>query len=68
MFVEGRQILDAFLIANEVVDSMLKRKEGWGAHDHLKLSYLLLVIQRIGFGVKWIGQINWCISTMTFPC
>ena len=26
-FVEGRQIMDASLLANEVIDTMLKRKE-----------------------------------------
>ena len=43
-FVEGWQILDAVLITNEVVDSILRRKEKWilckldieKAYDHIK--------------------------------
>ncbi|WJZ96624.1 hypothetical protein VitviT2T_015290 [Vitis vinifera] len=59
-FVEGRQILDAVLIANEAIDSMLKRNESGvlckldieKAYDHLNWNFLLLVLQRMGFGEK----------------
>ena len=73
-FVEGRQILDAALIANEAIDSLLKRNESGvlckldieKVYDHLNWNFLLLVLQRMGFGEKWTGWISWCISTATF--
>ena len=73
-FVEGRQILDAALIANEAIDSMLKNKESGvlckldieKAYDHLNWNFLLSVLQRMGFGERWTGWISWCISTATF--
>ena len=37
------------------------------AFDHVKWTFLLSVMQKIGFGVKWIGWIRWCISTTSFP-
>ena len=48
-FVEGRQILNAMLIANEAVDSILRRKEKGilcklgieKAYDHIKRDFLL---------------------------
>ena len=73
-FVEGRQILDATLVANEVIDSVLKRKESGvlckldlkKAYDWINWDFLLSVMQRMGFGEKWIGWIRWCISTASF--
>ena len=73
-FVDGRQILDAALIANEVVDSVLRRKEKGilckldieKAYDHIMWDFILQTIERMGFGPKWIRWIHWCISTASF--
>ena len=73
-FVEGRQILDAVLIANEAIDSILKNKENEimckldieKAYDNVDWAFLLTVMQKMGFGEKLIGWIKWCISTMSF--
>ena len=74
MFVEGRQILDAALIANEAIDSMLKKNESRvlckldieKAYDHLNWNFLLIVMQKMGFREKWAGWIRWCISFASF--
>ena len=73
-FVEGRQILDASLIANEVIDSILKRKERGilckldieKAYDQIDLNFISMVLQIMGFGEKLMGWIKWCISTTSF--
>ena len=73
-FVEGRQILDVVLIANETIDSVLKNNENGilckldieKAYDNVDWSFLLIVMQKMGFGEKWIGWIKWCISTAIF--
>ena len=73
-FVERRQILDVALIANEAIDSLLKWDESGvlcklyleKAYDHINWDFLLTVVQKMGFGVKWVGWIRWCISTASF--
>ena len=62
-FVEGRQILNAVLIANEAIHSVLKNTENdilykfdiKKAYDNEDWSFLLTIMQKMGFREKWIG-------------
>ena len=73
-FVEGRQILDAVLIANELVDSSLRRKKGGlvckldieKAYDSISWEFLYKVLDKMGFGSRWLSWMKWCISTASF--
>ena len=73
-FVEGRQILDASLIANELVDSIQKKKERGvpcvmdieKTYNNISWSFIIQILKRIVFGAKWVDKIRWCISTATF--
>ncbi|RVW90110.1 Transposon TX1 uncharacterized 149 kDa protein [Vitis vinifera] len=73
-FVEGRQILDASLIANEAIHSM-QNSGGGGilckldiekAYDHVNWSFLFWLMEMMGFGAKWISWIQWCIGIVSF--
>ena len=73
-FVKGRQILDASLIANEVIDYWLKRKEKGlickldveKAYDSINWNFLMKVMHKMGFGDRWKKWMWWCISTASF--
>ena len=62
-FVMGRQIFDASLIANKVIDSWQKRKEKGlickldieKAYDSINWQFLLKTLHKMGFGSKWLG-------------
>ncbi|RVX09051.1 Transposon TX1 uncharacterized 149 kDa protein [Vitis vinifera] len=61
-FVEGRQILDAVLIANEAIDWTLKNNESGilckldieKAYDKVDWNFILTIMKKMGFGEKWI--------------
>ncbi|RVW59937.1 LINE-1 reverse transcriptase-like [Vitis vinifera] len=68
------KILDASLIANEVIDSWKKRGEKGlickldieKAYNSVNWKFLMRVMQKMGFGVKWREWIWSCISTAKF--
>ncbi|RVW51561.1 putative mitochondrial protein [Vitis vinifera] len=73
-FVEGRHILDAVLIANEVVDE--KRRSGEEGvvfkidfektYDHVDWGFLDHVVERKGFNLKWRSWIRGYLSSSSF--
>ena len=73
-FVQGRQILDLVLIANEVVEEYRsKKKEGIvfkidfeKAYDHISWEFLEFVMERKGFGDRWRKWISGCLSSANF--
>ncbi|RVW12514.1 Transposon TX1 uncharacterized 149 kDa protein [Vitis vinifera] len=73
-FVQGRQILDVVLIANEIVDE--KRRSGKEgvvfkidfekAYDHVSWDFLDHVLEKKGFSPRWRKWMRGCLSTISY--
>jgi len=65
-FIPRRQILDAALIANECIDSCIKSGNSSNlcmldikrAYDYVSWSFLLAILQKMGFRRKWRNWIS----------
>ena len=72
-FVQGRQILDAVLIANEIVDERRRsREEGVvfkidfeKAYDHVRWDFLDQVLEKKGFGPRWRKWMSGSLSSVS---
>ena len=66
MLLWGRQIFDAILIANEAIDSRLKdnlrrllcKFDIGKAYDHVNWNYVIAIMDKMGFGSKWLAWIR----------
>ncbi|RVW64329.1 Transposon TX1 uncharacterized 149 kDa protein [Vitis vinifera] len=73
-FVQERQILDAVLIGNEIVDE--KRRSGEEgvvfkidfekAYDHVSWDFLDHVLEKKGYSPRWRKWMRGCLSTVSF--
>ncbi|RVW83847.1 Transposon TX1 uncharacterized 149 kDa protein [Vitis vinifera] len=73
-FVQGRQILDLVLIANEIVDE--RRRSGEEgvvfkidfekAYDHVRWDFLDQVLEKKGFNLRWRKWMSGCLSSVSY--
>ncbi|CAL5427989.1 unnamed protein product [Camellia sinensis] len=71
-FLEGRNIFDGVMIANEVVDWLEKSKRKGvilkldfeKAYDSINLEYLFSMMHNLGLGEKWVEWMRSCVTTV----
>ncbi|KAL4313144.1 hypothetical protein GQ457_01G007670 [Hibiscus cannabinus] len=72
-FIQGKQITDCALIANEVVEDVRKKKkfavvfkaDFQKTYDTIDWDFLDLIMGKMGFRCKWRKWINTCLASAT---
>ncbi|CAL0305463.1 unnamed protein product [Lupinus luteus] len=73
-FIKGRYIMDGVVIANEIVKQARRKKDGdcfifkvdfKKAYDSVNWSFLLYMLERMGFCFKWRNWIKSCLQSNT---
>ncbi|KAL4353131.1 hypothetical protein GQ457_06G018130 [Hibiscus cannabinus] len=72
-FIQGKQITDCALIANEIIEDIRQRKQTavvfkadfQKAYDSVDWNFLDFILRKMGFGDRWRKWINMCLSTAT---
>ncbi|XP_071709115.1 uncharacterized protein [Rutidosis leptorrhynchoides] len=70
-YIKGRSILDSILVANELIDDVMRRKSKCfsfkadfeKAFDSVRWSFLFDIMTNMGFGQKWIRWIETCFRS-----
>lgn len=72
-FIQGRQIIYAALIFNvcgfhseSMEPGLLCKLDIQKAFDHVNWDFLSNILRDVGFGIKWISWIKFCISNFSF--
>lgn len=74
VFVGGRLILDAVMVANETVDDLMTNKKDVlvckldmkKAYDYVNWNFVDYTLYRIGFGLKWKKLMKTCMTSTSF--
>ncbi|KAK3199960.1 hypothetical protein Dsin_023375 [Dipteronia sinensis] len=72
-FIQSRQIMDSFVVAEEIIHSWRKDKERGllvkldfeKAYDSVDHSFLDFVLEDMGFGTRWRNCVRCCVATLS---
>lgn len=74
VFIEGRQILDGVLIANECIEEKRESERNGvickldleKAYDHVNWKFFYNILKIMGFGAKWRSWISFYLHSSSF--